>query len=108
MQESVNPETRRSRLSPAKRALLDSVLSGAAARPAGTGEIPPRPIHDRIPLSFAQQRLWFLHRVDPGSASYNIPVAVPIFGQAGCRLRWNVPSTRSFGAMKSSGRHSEW
>jgi len=81
MQESVNPETRRSRLSPAKRALLDSVLSGAAARPAGTGEIPPRLIHDRIPLSFAQQRLWFLHRVDPGSASYNIPMAFRFVGR---------------------------
>ena len=81
MQESVSPETRRSRLSPAKRALLDSVLSGAAARPAGTGEIPPRLIHDRIPLSFAQQRLWFLHRVDPGSASYNIPMAFRFVGR---------------------------
>ena len=91
MQESVNPEARRARLSPAKRALLDRVLSGAAAGPAGIGEIPPRPRHDRIPLSFAQQRLWFLHRMDPGSASYNIPVAVRFSG------RLDVPALeRSF------------
>ncbi|HEX3131568.1 MAG TPA: amino acid adenylation domain-containing protein [Thermoanaerobaculia bacterium] len=32
----------------------------------------------RIPLSFAQERLWFLHRLDPGSPAYNMPGLVRI------------------------------
>lgn len=31
-----------------------------------------------FPLSFAQQRLWFLDRIAPGNPFYNIPLAIPI------------------------------
>ncbi|GAB2587791.1 hypothetical protein GCM10027168_20800 [Streptomyces capparidis] len=39
---------------------------GAAARPA------------RVPLSYAQERMWFLNRLDDGAATYNIPLLVPL------------------------------
>ncbi|WP_244422001.1 non-ribosomal peptide synthetase [Bradyrhizobium sp. ORS 285] len=31
-------------------------------------------------LSFAQQRLWFLERLDPGTAGYNVPIAYRLDG----------------------------
>ncbi|HZF11989.1 MAG TPA: amino acid adenylation domain-containing protein, partial [Thermoanaerobaculia bacterium] len=34
----------------------------------------------RLPLSFAQQRLWFLDRLAPGGATYNVPVAYALRG----------------------------
>ncbi|MFD3744428.1 amino acid adenylation domain-containing protein [Nocardia sp. NPDC058633] len=50
--------------------------AGAGARPALTaGERPAL-----IPLSLAQQRMWFLNQFDPGSVAYNIPMAVRLHG----------------------------
>jgi len=33
-----------------------------------------------FPTSYAQQRLWFLHRLEPDSPAYNIPVALRLSG----------------------------
>jgi amino acid adenylation domain-containing protein len=48
-------------------------------------KVPPplKPIdrNQPLPLSFAQQRLWFLNQLDPESASYNIPLALRISGE---------------------------
>jgi len=36
---------------------------------------------DKIPLSFSQQRLWFLDRLTPQSAAYNVPAAFRLAGE---------------------------
>jgi len=40
----------------------------------------PVPRDRRLPLSFAQQRLWLLDRLDPGSPLYNVPRAIRLAG----------------------------
>ncbi|NKS71921.1 amino acid adenylation domain-containing protein [Rhodococcus hoagii] len=49
--------------------------AGSGAPALGTIERP-----ERIPLSPAQQRMWFLNRFDPTSAAENIPMALRLAG----------------------------
>ena len=55
------------------------------AMQSGAGvQAPPIVAVDReqaLPLSFAQQRLWFLDQLEPESAFYNIPSAVRLSGE---------------------------
>jgi amino acid adenylation domain-containing protein len=68
-------------LSPGKLALLSRRLEEKGSAVASAQTIPRRRGGQRNPLSFAQQRLWFLHRLRPGDPTYNIPLAVRLGGE---------------------------
>lgn len=77
-------------LEPQKRALLLQKLQqqrGTAVKPPETAVPPllhPRPEH--LPLSYAQQRLWFLYQLEAGNAAYHLFMAVHLSGQLNVEL----------------------
>ncbi|GAB4193582.1 MAG: hypothetical protein OHK0022_08640 [Roseiflexaceae bacterium] len=81
MQEPDSMDTllkRIANLPPEKRALLEARLQKTgAARPTG---ITASPAGEPAPLSFAQERLWFLDQFDPASPAYNRLLALRIGG----------------------------
>ena len=72
------------------RALFEAPTVAALARrveaAVGAGALPEAPPllqaprSGDVPLSFAQQRLWFLDQLDSGSPRYNLPAAVRLDG----------------------------
>lgn len=70
---------RRSKLSPAKQALLEKRLQGGLG--GDSQNLYPRYTkQSAIPLSYAQHRLWFFNQLDPNSALYNEFFAVRFIG----------------------------
>jgi len=65
-----------SHLSPAKQELLAKRLRGERF----TEKVVGRRNGEQIPLSFTQQRLWFLNQLEPDNAIYNVPAAVRLQG----------------------------
>jgi amino acid adenylation domain-containing protein/non-ribosomal peptide synthase protein (TIGR01720 family) len=62
---------------------LSEAIEEAQREGAGIGAPPIVPV-DRgteLPLSFAQQRLWFLDQLEPGNAFYNVPSSVRLTGK---------------------------
>ncbi len=75
---------------------LDSVGPAAGEAPS---LIPRAPRDQRLPLSFAQQRMWFFEQIEPGSAAYTVP---------GClRLQTDVNIAALGGALNAIVRRHE-
>src|SRR5262249_17345355 len=63
-------------------------LANEASKSGGAPEIPPIvrvPRDKHLPLSFAQQRLWVLDRIEPSNPLYNIPRATRLVGELNVR-----------------------
>ncbi|MEZ4868985.1 MAG: amino acid adenylation domain-containing protein [Caldilineaceae bacterium] len=64
----------------ARKPELLAFLQQVAAAPKRT-TIQPADQGDALPLSFAQQRLWFLDQMEGPNATYNMPAALHLRGQ---------------------------
>jgi len=56
-------------------------LGNQKSRRVATTSIPRGPGGGLYPLSFSQQRLWFLEQLDPGNVVYNLPGGVCLEGE---------------------------
>jgi amino acid adenylation domain-containing protein len=73
--------SRRAALSALKQQELDSLLKKGAAESTPARVITPRPPGEAAPLSFAQERLWFLDQMEPGGGAYNVCLPFRIGGR---------------------------
>jgi acyl carrier protein len=65
--------------SPARLAArIEELVAGGAAR--ARPPLTPAPASERWPLSFAQQRLWLIDQLEPGSTAYLIPLGLCLRG----------------------------
>jgi amino acid adenylation domain-containing protein len=65
---------------PTVAGLSERIDAALAGRPGLAPAITPVGRDGSLPLSFAQHRLWFLDRLQPGSPFYNVPVALEFRG----------------------------
>ncbi|MEH1848172.1 MAG: condensation domain-containing protein [Nostoc sp.] len=79
-QESINNQLnqRIAALSPEQRALFEQLKR---QRINSKLSIPRRGTSEELPLSLAQERLWFLHQLDPNNPAYNIAIAWQLKGK---------------------------
>ncbi|GAA3697904.1 hypothetical protein GCM10022238_12320 [Gordonia hankookensis] len=63
---------------PSVRELVARVAPGSGQQASSIVAVTPRPAE--VPLSLAQQRMWFINRFDPAAATYNIPIVLHLKG----------------------------
>ena len=70
----------------------------------------PRDETTRLELSFGQQRLWFLEQLDPGLATYNLPVAYRLRGPLDLdALEQSLRAVlRRHEALRTHFRYDDW
>lgn len=71
--------TEKDKLSEAKRILLERRLKGKRKKTSEGSEIVQSNVSN-APLSFTQERLWFVYSLDPESSAYNIPILLKFKG----------------------------
>ncbi|MDI5972481.1 amino acid adenylation domain-containing protein [Streptomyces sp. SL13] len=59
---------------------IEARLLSRMRQRADSGRIPRRDTDGPVPLSFAQQRLWFLDQLEPGGAEYLLPFGMHVTG----------------------------
>ncbi|HEY4312212.1 MAG TPA: amino acid adenylation domain-containing protein [Pirellulales bacterium] len=74
------PADRLAALSPAKRALFERLRNEHAA-PAPKRTTARHDPREPAPLSFGQERLWFLDQLEPGNPFYNVAIATRLSGE---------------------------
>src|SRR5215471_14205300 len=72
--------SRLEKLSPAKRALFEKRRFAARLKSSPSVAISRREHREFAPLSFAQQRLWFLNQLEPDSPAYRTPDVLRLTG----------------------------
>ena len=72
--QDLSPEQVRQLLVLLQRKRRASHEAAIGIRPRHAGESP-------LPLSFAQERLWFLDQLGAGEATYNVPWAIRLTGR---------------------------
>ena len=101
MSDPTSPQDRLAGLSREQRALLFEQLRRRKEKDRATPPAAPRPLTARTaPLSFAQERLWFLDRLEPGNPAFNMRSALRLRGRLEPRGPGAARSTRSCAATR--------
>jgi amino acid adenylation domain-containing protein/non-ribosomal peptide synthase protein (TIGR01720 family) len=74
-------EQRRARLTPEQRQRLAQRIQTGNQAAQQQVQILRRPTMDSIPLSYAQQRHWFLWQLEPQSTAYHLSAALRLIGE---------------------------